>query len=58
MKTSLEIAQEHRLIPISQLAQRIGLLTDEVEPYGRHKARSPFRFSNEWRSHQEPNSCA
>jgi formyltetrahydrofolate synthetase len=39
MKTSLEIAQEHRLIPISRLAERIGLLTDEVEPYGRHKAK-------------------
>ena len=39
MKSSLEIAHEHQLIPIAQLAERVGLLTDEVEPYGRHKAK-------------------
>src|ERR1700736_5715370 len=39
MKTSLEIAQEHELIPIQEIADRIGLLPDEVEPYGRYKAK-------------------
>jgi formate--tetrahydrofolate ligase len=39
MKSSLEIAQEHELIPISEIAERIGLLPDEVEPYGRYKAK-------------------
>ncbi len=39
MKSSLEIAQEHRLIPIESIAERIGLLPDEVEPYGRYKAK-------------------
>jgi formate--tetrahydrofolate ligase len=39
MKSSLEIAQEHQLIPIETLAQRIGLLPEEVEPYGRYKAK-------------------
>src|ERR1700736_5062449 len=39
MKTSLEIAQEHELIPIHEIADRIGLLPDEVEPYGRYKAK-------------------
>src|SRR5579884_1674708 len=39
METSLEIAQQHDLIPIRDLAQRIGLLPDEVEPYGRYKAK-------------------
>jgi formate--tetrahydrofolate ligase len=39
MKTSLEIAQEATLIPIEQIAERAGLEPDEVEPYGRYKAK-------------------
>jgi formyltetrahydrofolate synthetase len=39
MKSSLEIAQEHELVPIQEIAERIGLLPDEVEPYGRYKAK-------------------
>ena len=39
MKTSLEIAQEHQLIPIQTIAERAGLNEDEVEPYGRYKAK-------------------
>jgi formate--tetrahydrofolate ligase len=39
MKTSLEIAQEAQLEPIDALGARIGLLPEEVEPYGRYKAK-------------------
>ena len=39
MKSSLEIAQEHELVPIESIAERAGLLPDEVEPYGRYKAK-------------------
>jgi formate--tetrahydrofolate ligase len=39
MKSSLEIAQEHELVPIDSIAERAGLLPDEVEPYGRYKAK-------------------
>jgi formyltetrahydrofolate synthetase len=39
MKSSLEIAQEHELIPIQDIAERMGLLPEEVEPYGRYKAK-------------------
>ena len=39
MKSSLEIAQEAQLEPIVSLAERIGLQDDEVEPYGRYKAK-------------------
>src|SRR5471030_2699658 len=39
MKSSLEIAQEAQLQPIEQVAARMGLQTDEVEPYGRYKAK-------------------
>jgi formyltetrahydrofolate synthetase len=39
MKSSLEIAQEATLLPIEQVAERAGLEADEVEPYGRYKAK-------------------
>jgi formyltetrahydrofolate synthetase len=39
MKSSLEIAQEAQLQPIEEIAARMGLLAEEVEPYGRHKAK-------------------
>ncbi len=39
MKTSLEIAQEAVLQPIEQIAERAGLERNEIEPYGRYKAK-------------------
>jgi formate--tetrahydrofolate ligase len=39
MKSSLEIAQEAVLKPIDSIAAAVGLETDEIEPYGRHKAK-------------------
>src|SRR5213595_3930215 len=39
MKTSLEIAQDAELKPIESIAERMGLLPEEFEPYGRHKAK-------------------
>src|SRR3954452_890879 len=39
MKSSLEIAQEAELRPIEAIAEQAGLLPDEVDPYGRYKAK-------------------
>jgi formyltetrahydrofolate synthetase len=39
MKSSLEIAQQATLRPIEELAGDIGLEPEEVEPYGRYKAK-------------------
>jgi formyltetrahydrofolate synthetase len=39
MKSSLEIAQDAELQPIESIAERMGLLPEEFEPYGRHKAK-------------------
>ena len=39
MKSSLEIAQDATLQPIEVIAERTGLLPEEFEPYGRHKAK-------------------
>jgi formyltetrahydrofolate synthetase len=39
MNSSLQIAQEAKLLPIEQIAERCGLESGEFEPYGRHKAK-------------------
>ncbi len=39
MKTDVEIAQEARLERIEVIAEKAGLLPDEIEPYGRNKAK-------------------
>jgi len=39
MPSSLEIAQEAKLLPIAEIAAAAGLLPDEIEPYGRYKAK-------------------
>lgn len=40
--TDLEIARKATLVRIERLAESIGLLPEEVEPYGRHKAKIPL----------------
>jgi formate--tetrahydrofolate ligase len=39
MPSSLEIAQEAQLRPVAELAEEIGLLPEEVDLYGRYKAK-------------------
>src|SRR5512139_2159781 len=39
MKSGLEIAQEATLLPITEVAASAGFREDEVEPYGRYRAK-------------------
>jgi len=39
VQSSLEIAQAHQLIPIEEIAERGGVLREELAPYGRYKAK-------------------
>jgi formate--tetrahydrofolate ligase len=39
MPSSLRIAQEATLRPITEIAEAAGLLPDEIDPYGRYKAK-------------------
>ncbi len=39
MKSGLEIAQEAKLLPITEIAAKAGFLEEEVEPYGRYRAK-------------------
>ena len=41
MKTDIQIAQEATLLPISEIAAKVGLGPDEIVPYGHDKAKVP-----------------
>ncbi|HEX4510543.1 MAG TPA: formate--tetrahydrofolate ligase, partial [Burkholderiaceae bacterium] len=42
MSNDIEIAQAAKLLPIHEIAARLGLSPDDIEPYGRHKAKLGF----------------
>ena len=44
MKTDIEIAQEARMKPITQIAAQLGLEDESVIPYGRYKAKIDHRL--------------
>ncbi len=46
MKTDLEIARETKLRPIGEIAAKLHIPDDALEPYGRHKAKVGFDFVN------------
>ena len=39
MKTDIEIAQEAKIEPITSIAETLGITTDELELYGKYKAK-------------------
>ena len=42
MKTDIQIARECKLDHISEIASRLGIPTEEIEPYGRYMAKVPI----------------
>jgi formate--tetrahydrofolate ligase len=53
MKSSLEIAQDAVLQPIDEIAERSGLQPDEIEPYGRYKAKISLSVLDRLRETQD-----
>lgn len=39
MKTDVQIAQEAKMIPITEVAGKLGIKEDELELYGKYKAK-------------------
>ncbi len=39
MLTDIEIAQQAKMLPIHEIAKNLGILEEELEPYGRYKAK-------------------
>ncbi|QLG46995.1 formate--tetrahydrofolate ligase [Costertonia aggregata] len=42
--TDIEIARKVTLRPIERIAEKLGLPTDAIEPYGRYKAKIPLKY--------------
>lgn len=39
MLTDIEIAQQAKMLPVTEIAKNLGISDDEIEPYGRYKAK-------------------
>ena len=50
MKTDIEIARETPLKPIAQVAEGLGVRTDDIEQYGRYAAKFPLSLIDEKRA--------
>lgn len=46
MKTDIQIAQEAKLLPISKIAEKLGLTENDYEMYGKYKAKIDFNLLN------------
>ena len=49
MKQDIEIAQETIIRPIAEIAAELGIPQNELEMYGRYKAKIPLHFIDEER---------
>lgn len=50
MKTDIQIAQEAHALPIKEIAAKIGLTVDDIEPYGNDKAKINWSAINKFSS--------
>lgn len=53
MKSDIEIAQEKKLQPIVEIAEKIGLLPDDIELYGKYKAKIPLDVLEKFNQNKE-----
>ena len=44
MKTDIQIAKEAKMLPITQIADKLGIMDDELELYGKYKAKINDEF--------------
>lgn len=47
MRTDIELAREAKMLPIREIASKLGITEDEIEQYGKYKAKLPLKFINE-----------
>ena len=46
MKSDIDIAQEVKMKPITEIADKLGVPQDELIPYGKYKAKLPLKLIN------------
>lgn len=44
MKTDIQIAQEAKMLPITDVAEKIGIMADDLELYGKYKAKLSYEL--------------
>ncbi len=49
MKTDIEIAQSAKIKPVAEVAEKLGLTADDLELYGKYKAKLPLTLIDEKR---------
>lgn len=54
MLTDLEIARKAAIKPIQEIAGKLNIHTDDLIPYGHHKAKIPLHYINEEKARQTP----
>ena len=47
MKSDIQIARETTLLPIADIAAKLGIPADKIEPYGRYSAKIPESLIDE-----------
>jgi len=47
MKSDIEIAREAEMLPITEIAEKIGIDPDDLELYGKYKAKVPLDYIDE-----------
>ncbi|MBE5959391.1 MAG: formate--tetrahydrofolate ligase [Lachnospiraceae bacterium] len=53
MKTDIQIAQEAKMLPIKEVAERIGLTEDDLELYGKYKAKISNEYWNQIKDNKD-----
>ncbi len=44
MKTDIQIAQEAKMLPITEVAEKVGIMADDLELYGKYKAKLSYEL--------------
>lgn len=47
MKSDIEIAREARLEPVSEIAEKLGISSEVIEPYGKYIAKIPYELCDD-----------
>ncbi len=55
MKTDFELAKEAKMLHINAIAEKLNINPDDLDLYGRYKAKIPLEYINEERAKKNRN---
>ena len=55
MKTDIEIAQEAVMLPITEIAKKLDISVDDLELYGKYKAKLNDKYLDSVKNNQKGN---